>query len=73
MNMTEVEKRGLVLLGCGKMGSAMLEGWLRTGLPPLSVLVIDPKPSAWLKEQVSRLAASCLRTRPLSLSRLNHR
>ncbi|SIT82985.1 pyrroline-5-carboxylate reductase [Yoonia rosea] len=51
MNMTDVAKRGLVLLGCGKMGSAMLEGWLRTGLPPTSVWVIDPNPSDWLKEQ----------------------
>ena len=51
MNMNDVVDRGLVLLGCGKMGSAMLEGWLRTGLPATSVWVIDPKPSAWLKEQ----------------------
>lgn len=51
MNMTDVAKRGLVLLGCGKMGSAMLEGWLRTGLPPTSVWVIDPNPSDWLKKQ----------------------
>jgi pyrroline-5-carboxylate reductase len=51
MNMTDVAERGLVLLGCGKMGSAMLEGWLRTGLPASSVWVIDPHPSDWLKDQ----------------------
>lgn len=51
MNMNDVGDRGLILLGCGKMGSAMLEGWLRTGLPPASVWVIDPHPSDWLKEQ----------------------
>lgn len=51
MNMNDVAARGLVLLGCGKMGSAMLEGWLRTGLPPTSVWVIDPNPTDWLKEQ----------------------
>lgn len=51
MNMKDVAERGLVLLGCGKMGSAMLEGWLRTGLPATSVWVMDPKPSDWLKEQ----------------------
>lgn len=51
MDMNEVAARGLVLLGCGKMGSAMLAGWLRNGLPPDSVWVIDPNPSAWLKEQ----------------------
>ncbi len=51
MNMNDVRTRGLVLLGCGRMGSAMLEGWLRTGLPPSSVWVVDPKPSDWLQDQ----------------------
>jgi pyrroline-5-carboxylate reductase len=49
MDMDFVAEKGLVLLGCGKMGSAMLEGWLNGGLPPSSVWVIDPKPSDWLK------------------------
>jgi pyrroline-5-carboxylate reductase len=48
MNMDDVARRGLVLLGCGKMGSAMLQGWLEGGLPPSSVWVIDPKPSDWV-------------------------
>ena len=47
----EIARRGLVLLGCGKMGSAMLEGWLERGLPPDSVWVTDPHPSDWLKAQ----------------------
>jgi len=49
MGMEEVARNGLVLLGCGKMGSAMLEGWLEGGLPPSSVWVIDPAPSDWLQ------------------------
>lgn len=49
MKMTEIETRGLVLLGCGKMGSAMLAGWLDGGLPASSVWVLDPHPSAWLQ------------------------
>lgn len=49
MNMEFVAKQGLVLLGCGKMGSAMLQGWLADGLPPASVWVIDPAPSDWLR------------------------
>ncbi len=49
MVMQSVAEGGLVLLGCGKMGSAMLEGWLAKGLPPASVWVIDPRPSDWLK------------------------
>jgi len=51
MNMTDVANRGLVLLGCGKMGSAMLQGWLRSSLPTSAVSVIDPNPSDWLKDQ----------------------
>ncbi|WP_434288500.1 pyrroline-5-carboxylate reductase [Celeribacter sp. SCSIO 80788] len=47
--MENVKARGLVLLGCGKMGSAMLKGWLAGGLPPSSVTVLDPHPSDWLQ------------------------
>jgi pyrroline-5-carboxylate reductase len=32
----------LVLLGAGKMGGALLEGWLRLGLDPKNVAVIEP-------------------------------
>ena len=49
MTMDDLKSRGLVLLGCGKMGSAMLEGWLGQGLPAGSVWVNDPYPSDWLK------------------------
>lgn len=51
MDMTTVAQKGLVLLGCGKMGSAMLAGWLKGGLPAASVWVLDPHPSDWLKAQ----------------------
>jgi pyrroline-5-carboxylate reductase len=51
MNMDDVAHRGLVLLGCGKMGSAMLAGWLKSGLPATVVWVNDPFPSDWLKAQ----------------------
>jgi pyrroline-5-carboxylate reductase len=44
----EVGDRGLVLLGCGQMGSAMLKGWLARGLDPDRVWVIEPRPSEWL-------------------------
>jgi pyrroline-5-carboxylate reductase len=44
-----VNRRGLVLLGCGRMGSALLEGWLRQGLALSAVWVIEPHPSDWLR------------------------
>lgn len=49
MDIERVAETGLVLLGCGKMGSAMLSGWLKDGLSPASVWVIDPAPSDWLR------------------------
>ncbi len=49
MENSRIADKGLVLLGCGKMGSAMLAGWLAQGLPPTSVWVVEPNPSDWLK------------------------
>ena len=40
-----------MLLGCGKMGSAMLSGWLRQGLRADAVSVYEPHPSDWLLQQ----------------------
>lgn len=49
MDLTAINDRGLVLLGCGKMGSAMLQGWLARGVRAEAVHVIDPHPSEWLR------------------------
>jgi pyrroline-5-carboxylate reductase len=35
----------LVLVGAGKMGGAMLDGWLGLGLAPAKLAVIEPQPS----------------------------
>ncbi len=50
MSLEILAERGLVLLGCGKMGSAMLEGWLAGGVAPSSVWILDPVPSERLQE-----------------------
>ncbi len=39
----------LVLVGAGKMGFAMLEGWLAQGLDPKKLIVVEPQPSQVLK------------------------
>lgn len=57
MKMSDVLDRGLVLLGCGKMGSAMLAGWLGGGMPAGSIWVVDPHPSDWVKAQGVHLNA----------------
>ena len=51
MDFSDIENRGLVLLGCGQMGSAMLAGWLEGGLDPRAVWVVEPYPTDWLKAQ----------------------
>lgn len=36
----------ILLVGCGKMGGAMLGGWLDQGTAPESVMIVDPNPGA---------------------------
>lgn len=43
----------LVLVGAGKMGGAMLTGWLDRGLPADGVVVIEPRPSDELIAQAA--------------------
>ncbi len=49
-----------VLVGAGKMGGALLEGWLRLGLAPNTIAVIEPQPSA----QIAALAERGVRFNP---------
>ena len=49
MALDTVATKGLVLLGCGKMGTALLTGWLAAGVPAASVWVIEPNPTDWLR------------------------
>jgi len=35
----------LVILGCGKMGGALLDGWLAEGLPGAAIRIVEPMPS----------------------------
>jgi pyrroline-5-carboxylate reductase len=44
----------LVLVGAGKMGSAMLDGWLAQGLKPKQLIVIEPQPGKPLKALARR-------------------
>jgi len=48
MAFDRLSRDGIVLLGCGKMGGAMLKGWLSAGLSPSAVHVRDPKPGPQL-------------------------
>ncbi|MGF7161768.1 pyrroline-5-carboxylate reductase [Rhodoligotrophos appendicifer] len=44
----------LVLVGAGKMGGAMLEGWLSRGLTAGQVVVIDPSPAPEITDLINR-------------------
>jgi pyrroline-5-carboxylate reductase len=44
----------LVLAGAGKMGGAMLTGWLAGGLDPTRAIVVEPHPSDEIKALVGR-------------------
>jgi pyrroline-5-carboxylate reductase len=50
----------LALVGAGKMGGAMLEGWLALGLDLKNVVVLEPQPSP----QISSLAGRGMRLNP---------
>ena len=56
----------LLLVGAGKMGGALLSGWLARGLDPAQVVVIDPAPPAEIKALLAqhriRLEAAPLNT-----------
>ncbi len=44
----------LLLVGAGKMGSAMLDGWLGRGLHPKKLMVIEPQPGKTVKALTRR-------------------
>ena len=44
----------LVLVGAGKMGGAMLDGWLARKLPPKKIIVLEPQPSKAIKALAKR-------------------
>src|SRR5437764_14439870 len=50
----------IVLAGAGKMGGAMLSGWLARGLDPKNIAVIEPSPS----QEISALATKGVRLNP---------
>jgi pyrroline-5-carboxylate reductase len=54
----------LVLVGAGKMGGAMLEGWLALGLDPAKVAILEPKPA----DEIAALKDRGVRINPAAAS-----
>ena len=44
----------ILLVGAGKMGSALLEGWLALGIPPGRLAVLEPQPSSDIRARTGR-------------------
>jgi len=44
--MSDLSRTRLLLVGCGKMGGAMLRGWLARGMAPANVAVVEPATEA---------------------------
>lgn len=40
---------GVLLVGCGKMGGALLSGWIEAGRAPASITVVEPEASSFAK------------------------
>jgi pyrroline-5-carboxylate reductase len=57
----------LVIVGAGKMGGALLEGWLRLGLDPKHIAVLEPQPVP----QISALGSRGLQINPAISSLTN--
>jgi len=53
----------LVLVGAGKMGGAMLQGWLALGLDPKKIAIVEPRPSG----DIAALAARGVRINPAAV------
>lgn len=43
-----LKQPSLLLLGCGRMGSALLKGWIKSGISTENIVVLEPNPSTWL-------------------------
>jgi pyrroline-5-carboxylate reductase len=54
----------LVLVGAGKMGGAMLDGWLALGLDPAKIVILEPKPAP----EIAGLAVRGVRINPASIN-----
>src|SRR5215469_13825734 len=50
----------VALIGAGKMGGALLEGWIALGVDPARIVVMEPQPAASIKA----LSARGLRINP---------
>jgi pyrroline-5-carboxylate reductase len=50
----------ILLVGCGKMGGALLDGWFKRGLNPVDVIVVEPAGREAVSPCANHRALTCL-------------
>ncbi|WP_431319936.1 pyrroline-5-carboxylate reductase [Rhizobium sp. YTU87027] len=58
----------VVLIGAGNMGGAMLSGWLKSGVPGSSIVVIDPGPSDLMLKTINDAGVTHVTSAPAGLT-----
>lgn len=58
----------IVLVGAGNMGGAMLFGWLKNGVAPETILVVDPSPSEATKAKLAQASVRHATEAPAGLT-----
>ena len=46
----KIEDQRIIVYGCGKMGGALIRGWLASGLQEKNFCVVEPDPPDWLTD-----------------------
>ena len=54
-----LNNRNILLVGCGEMGSALMQGWLENGFEPTKICVVEP--SEHHAEKIAPLGVKVIR------------
>lgn len=70
--MTKAAAGGVLLVGCGKMGGALLDGWIEGGRDPGSVVVVEPSAAVFARATASAPAGILRYASPHEISGAYH-
>ncbi len=70
--MTKAAAGGVLLVGCGKMGGALLDGWIEGGRDPGSIVVVEPSAAVFARATASAPAGILRYTSPHEISGAYH-
>ena len=51
----------ILLVGCGRMGGGLLEGWIKNGLNPVDAIIVEPTGRDSIRPCAKHRALTCLR------------